>query len=239
MSNVVLNVAKRNDDELKKNASRRLRASGFVPGTIYGLSNDPVNVKIDAKNFKDILKGRSVASLILDIHLKDDGKDKKEITLIKDIQRHPISKDFVHVDFIRIEMKKEVETSIPILILNEEDSVGIKEELGVLQHSLRELHIVCLPGDIPDKIEYDVIDLHMGESVKVSDVSIPDNVRVLSNPEEIVVSIIHPTHLVVEEPEEEEEEIEGEEAAEPELITKDKGEAEDKKAPEEKEEHQR
>lgn len=224
MSNTVLKTDVRNKEETKKNASRRLRAAGYVPAVVYGLGQEPLDIKINTKDFKDTIKGRSLANLIFDLKVKVDGKEKKETTLIKEIQKDPISSDFLHIDFIRIEMKKEVEAVVPIHIINEEGSAGVKEDGGVIQHGLRELRVQCLPTDIPESIEYDIIDLHLGSSIKVSDIKIADNVKILSNPEEVVVSVIHPTHLVVEEIEA----VEGEEAeAEPELVTKGKEAAEE------------
>jgi len=218
MSNTVIKVVKRDKDELKKNASRRLRAEGFIPATIYGQAAEPVSIKIDKKDFKELLKNRSISNLIFDMHFKDDGKEKKETTLIKDFQKDPISTDFLHIDFIRIQMKKEVETSVHISLLNEEEAIGVKEGGGVIQHGLRELHISCLPANIPEKITYDVKELEMGQSIKVSDITAGEGIRILNNPEEVVVSIIHPTHLVVEQPVAEVE-AEGEE---PEVIAKEK-----------------
>ncbi len=115
-------------------------------------------------------------------------------------------------------MKTEVEASVHVSIINEESSVGVKEDGGVVQHGLRELHIACLPSDIPEKIIYDIKDLQMGESVKVSDIAIQDGIRIINNPEEVIVSIIYPTHLVVEQPVVEEEV----EVEEPELVAKEK-----------------
>jgi len=220
MSNTVIKVVKRDKDELKKNASRRLRAEGFIPATIYGQAAEPVSIKIDKKDFKELLKNRSISNLIFDMHFKDDGKEKKETTLIKEFQKDPISTDFLHIDFIRIQMKKEVETSVHISLLNEEEAIGVKEGGGVIQHGLRELRIACLPADIPEKITYDVKELEMGQSIKVSDITASEAIRILNNPEEVIVSIIHPTHLVVEQPVEEVE-AEGEE---PEVIAKEKAE---------------
>jgi large subunit ribosomal protein L25 len=218
MSNTALKVDKRSKEELKKNASRRLRTEVFIPAVVYGLAQKPLEIKINSKDFKDTIKGKSLSNLILDMHVKVDGKDKTETTLIKDMQKDPINADILHIDFIRIQMKTEVEATVPIHILNEEISTGIKEENGVLQHGLREVHIMSLPADIPDTLEYDIKELHIGENVRVSDLNVKEGIRILNNPEEVVVSIIHPTHLVVEEPVEEEVEAAAEE--EPELITK-------------------
>jgi len=152
MSNVVLTAQKRNSEELKKNASGRLRSAGFIPCVVYGLEDKPLEIKIAKKDFKATIKGRSLSNLILDLHLKIDGKNKTETTLIKEIQKDPISTDFVHIDFIRIQMKKEVEASVPIHILSEEESAGVKVEGGVLQHGLREIHVVCLPQTYRKKL---------------------------------------------------------------------------------------
>jgi len=218
MSNVSLKVEIRSKEELKNNASRRLRAGGFIPATIYGQAEEPQSIKIDSKQLKEILKGKSTASLIIEMTMSIGGKNKKEITIIKDSQKNPFTHEFMHIDFYRIQMEKEVETTVPVVILNEEESIGVKEEDGVVQHGLRELHIACLPMQIPERITYDIIDLKMGHIIKVSDLIIGSDVRVLNHPEEIIVSIIHPTHLVVEEVAVEEEEA----AAEPEMISKEK-----------------
>jgi large subunit ribosomal protein L25 len=116
MSNTALKVDKRSKEELKKNASRRLRTEGFIPAVVYGLAQKPLEIKINSKDFKDTIKGKSLSNLILDMHVKVDGKDKKETTLIKDMQKNPINADILHIDFIRIQMKTEVEATVPVFI---------------------------------------------------------------------------------------------------------------------------
>jgi len=232
MENIALAVEKRNDSEIKSNASRRLRNKHYIPAVVYGLKEEPVSVKIREKEFKGLLKGRSIYSLIFDMHIDGAKKNKKETVLIKEFQRDPITREFLNVDFLRIQMEKEIETTIPIHIINEEVAVGIKEGGGVLQHGLRELHIYCFPADIPEYIEYDIKDLDMGVTVRVSDINISDKIKILNDPEEVVVSIIHPTQLKEEELVTEEE---AEEVVEPEVIGKEKEElAEEKEHPEEK-----
>ncbi len=226
MGNLVLITNIRSKDEIKKNAARRLRNTGYIPAVVYGLNEEPIKIKVKAKDFKDIIKGRSLSNLILDLHIKDNGKEKKETTLIKEIQKDPISAELLHIDFIRIEMKKEVEATVPIHILNEEESVGVKEDGGVIQHGLRELNIMCLPSYIPEAIEYDIKDLHLGHSIKVADIKVSENIKILNNPEEVIVSIIHPTHMAVEKPEAEAEEEAG---AEPEIVSKAKHLAKEEK----------
>ncbi|MDD5659354.1 MAG: 50S ribosomal protein L25 [Actinomycetota bacterium] len=222
MENLVLEIKKRSSDELKNNSSRRLRKSGFIPAILYGLKSEPINVKVELKSFKELTKGKGISSNIFNLHLKEDGgKAKKIAALIKDFQVEPISREYSHLDFIRIKMEEEVTIQVPILILNEEKAYGIKEEGGVLQHALREMEIACLPKDIPDHIGIDISELKIGDIIKVSDVKVGDNMKVLSDADEMILTIIHATQLKEEEvaaPETEE--------AEPTVIKKERSEEE-------------
>lgn len=218
MESLSLVVDKREDKELGNNGSKRLRRDHFIPAVMYGLAKEPLTLKVDAKKFSQVIKGKGTANLIFDLSV--NGSKKKEAVILKDIQKHPITRDFLHLDFLRIEMAKEVETQVPIQIINDDIAVGVKEEGGVMQHSLRELHIACLPMDIPESIVYDIKDLKLGETVKVEDLKVGNEVRIISDPSEVIVSIIHPSQLVEEEVEEE---VEGE----PELIGREGEEAEE------------
>lgn len=227
MENIVIQVEKRSEKEIRNKAPRRLRSKDFVPAVLYGLKKEPVSIKVKEKELKDLLKGKNIYSVIFNMQINGEKKGGKDTVLIKECQRDPITREFVHVDFLRIQMEKEIETTVPVHILNEEISVGVKEKGGVLQHGLREFHISCMPADIPDYIEYDIVDLDMGSAVRVSDIDISNKIKILNDPEEVVVSIIHPTQLKEEElaPEEEVEE----EMAEPEVIGKGKEEPEEEK----------
>lgn len=237
MENIALAVEKRDDSEVKNKVARKLKYKNYIPAVMYGLKKEPVSIKIKEKEFKDILKGRSIYSLIFDMRIDGAKKDKRETVLIKEFQRDPITRDFLHVDFLRIQMEKEIETSVPIHIINEEIAHGIKEGGGVLQHGLRELHISCLPADIPEYIEYDIKDLDMGITIRISDIKISDKIKILNDPVEVVVSIIHPTQLKEEEVVAEEEAEE--EITEPEVIGKGKEEPEEEKGSSKEEGHQK
>ncbi|MEA2016120.1 MAG: 50S ribosomal protein L25 [Actinomycetota bacterium] len=231
MENIVIEVEKRNEKEIKNKVSKKLKAKNYIPAVVYGLKKDPVSIKVKEKEFKDIVKGKSIYSAIFNLKMDSSKKSSKETVLIKEFQRDAITREFLHIDFLRIKMKKEIETAVPIHILNEEIAVGIKEKGGVLQHGLRELHISCLPVDIPDYIGYDITELDMGSAVRVSDINVSDKIKILNDPEEIVVSVIHPTQLKEEEEEVEEEELGEEELGEekleePEVIGKGKEEQE-------------
>ncbi len=220
MENLVLEIAKRSSEELKNNASRRLRKSGFIPAILYGLKSEPLNIKVELKSFKDLIKGKGISSHIFNLQLKEDGAKAKIIAaLIKDFQREPLSREYSHLDFVRIKMEQEVNIQVPILILNEEKAFGIKEEGGVLQHGLREVEIACLPKDIPDHIEIDITELKIGAILKISDVKVENNLKILSDADEMVLTIIHATQL-------REEEVAAPEAgeAEPAVIKKERAE---------------
>ena len=191
MSNVAIKAEKRNNDELKRSAAGRLRAAGFIPGTIYGQAQEPLNIKFSRTEFKEIIKGKSINNIILDMHVKVDGKEKSEMALIKEVQQNPMNLEYLHIDFMRIEMKTEVEATVHVSIINEESSVGVKVENGVVQHGLRELHIACLPSEIPDRIEYDIKDLSIGRIIRVADLILKDGIKVLNSPDEVIVAIVH------------------------------------------------
>lgn len=226
MENIVLTVEKRDKSEIKSDASRKLVAKNYIPAVIYGLKKDPISIKVKEKEFKSLLKGKSILSMIFNMQVDGSKKNSKETVLIKEFQRDPITREFIHLDFLRIKMENEIETSVPIHVINEEIAIGVKEGGGVLQHGLRELHISCLPKDIPEYIEYDIKNLDMGIAIRVSDILVPSGVKILNDPEEVVVSIIHPTQLKEEELVTEEE-AEEEEMVEPEVIGKEKEEPEE------------
>ncbi|MEI7615697.1 MAG: 50S ribosomal protein L25 [Actinomycetota bacterium] len=199
MENLALEIAVRPVAEHKNNASRRLRKTGFIPGVLYGLKSEPLSIKMQLKIFKDLIKGKGISGHIFDLKIDDGGKTKIVAALIKEFQIEPLSREYSHIDFIRIEMKNEVTINVPIVILNEEKAFGIKEEGGVLQHGVKEIEISCFPKDIPDRVSIDIIELKIGEMIKIADIKLPKNVKVLSDPEETVLTIIHASHLKAEE----------------------------------------
>jgi large subunit ribosomal protein L25 len=221
MANVALKAEKRNDTEIRKNAASKLGREGFIPAVMYGLEKKPESIKIERKELIKLIKGHNISSVIFDIHLDEKSKDKDAV-IIKEYQKDPISNELIHLDFLRIQMKKEIETTVPISILNDDIAVGIKDMGGVLQHGLRELNILCLPADIPEHIDYDIKDLGMNEIVRVENIEVDENIKILNDPSEVIVSIIPPTELKEEDlitEEEGEEEME-----EPELVGEEKEE---------------
>jgi len=221
MANVALKAEKRIDKEIRKNAASKLGREGFIPAVMYGLEKKPESIKIERKELIKLIKGHNISSVIFDIRLDEKSKDKDAV-IIKEYQRDPISNEFIHLDFLRIQMKKEIETTVPISILNDNIAIGIKDMGGVLQHGLRELNISCLPSDIPEHIDYDIKDLGMNEIVRVENIEVDEKIRILNYPSEVIVSIIPPTELKEEDLVTEEEGEE--EMGEPELVGEEKEE---------------
>src|SRR3954470_14507016 len=178
--------------------ARRLRRSGEVPGVIYGGDAVPSHFSVDARILRNTL-ARSGA--ILDITI---GDGKASPVLVKDLQRHPVRGDIMHVDFLRVNMNETIQTTVVLELLGADDAPGVSEG-GVLNQETRELNIEALPGDIPDSIQHDVSGLEMNATVTLAEVSAPAGVTFLDDLEEPVGPTIPPPTL---EPVEEEIETE-------------------------------
>jgi large subunit ribosomal protein L25 len=232
MSEVVLKAKTR--EGTGKGVARKIRAEGRIPAVVYGHKTKPINLSIDGKAFEDLFRSVSIESTVINLEVEGGPKKPMKI-LIREIQRHPYRDKILHLDFYQISMKEAVTVEVPISLL--EVPVGVRTEGGILQHQLREVQISCLPGEIPEKIELDVSELSIGESIHVGDLKL-EGVDLLSDPDGLVATVLPPTVIK----EEVKPEVEEEEALEPELVSKEKEEeaepaaAEGGKAKPEKEE---
>jgi len=188
-----------------KGVARKLRASGLVPGVVYGKNIESQSIIIDPQDLLNRLSGNA----IFDLDIAGVGKDT---VMVKEVQKDPITGAIKHIDFLHISMDEKITVSVSIVLLG--DAPGIKEG-GVLQQMLREIEVECLPLDIPEKIEVDISGLEIGDSVSVSEIEVGDNFEIITPLEEVIVTVILPTEIVEDEDEEGEEE---EEFVEPEVI---------------------
>ena len=160
--------------DVGKGASRRLRRlEGQIPAIVYGGKADPVNITLDHDDLWHHLENEAFFSHI--INLKIDGKG--ESVLLKDLQRHPAKNIVMHADFLRVDQSQPIVVNVPLHFINEESCVGVKMQGGRVSHAMTELEIRCLPKDLPEFIEVDMIDIETGQVVHISDLTLPEGVE--------------------------------------------------------------
>jgi large subunit ribosomal protein L25 len=196
-----------------KGAARTLRSQGQIPAVIYGHGRDPQSLALNARDLDKLLSHIQAESTVIEVTV--GGHTAK--TLIREIQRHPIKRQILHVDFQALVAGEKVTVSIPIVLTGTPE--GVRLEGGVLDQTLREIEIEVDPSNIPDHIEYDVTNMVIGDSVHVSDLKVPEGVEVQDDPETSVAVLAAP-RAVIEETPVVAEAVEGEAGAvaEPEVI---------------------
>ncbi|MFL5508201.1 MAG: 50S ribosomal protein L25/general stress protein Ctc [Gemmatimonadaceae bacterium] len=197
-----------------KGAARQLRLRGQVPAVIYGHGREPLSLSLNARDLDKMLGHIQAESTVIDITV--DGQTAK--TLIREIQRHPIKRQILHVDFQALVAGEKVVVSIPIVLVGTAE--GVKLEGGVLDQTLRELEIEVDPSNIPDHVELDVSAMVIGDSLHVSDIKVPEGVEIQDDPETSVAVLAAPRAVIEETPAAEGVEGAAEGAPEPEVIGK-------------------
>jgi large subunit ribosomal protein L25 len=186
IKNIVVEVQERS--EQGKNASRRLRAGGGVPGTVYGLDRPPFNVAVGARKIEEVLGLETGRNTIFTLALA--GQDRSRAVMIKALQRHPVTERLVHVDFLRVDLDKTVRVNVPIRLVGLAE--GVKTEGGLLEFVLRHVEVECLPADIPDRLDVDVTGLHLNQHLAVKDLPVKDRVTILDDADSIVCMVAVP-----------------------------------------------
>ncbi len=173
-----------------KGQVKTMRQKGRIPGIAYGDKGAPVTLSVDGKRVLSILSTGGRNALI---QLKIGGNTHP--ALIKEIQRHPITRELRHVDFHRISLKQKIETRVPIHVKGE--APGVKVGGGVLEHIIRDIRVKCLPTEIPTAIDVDISSLQLNQGIRVKDLHLPAGVDVLIDAESVIVHVL--TVKVVEE----------------------------------------
>lgn len=167
-----LDVAAR--DVSGKGASRRLRReSGLVPAIIYGGRKKPQNIMIPQNELDKHLEHEAFYSHIITLNVDGSAED----VILKDLQRHPAKAVIYHADFLRVSKTKKFNTRVPLHFINEATSKGVKMQGGVVSHNMTDLEITCLPGDLPEFIEVDFTDVEVGQTIHISDLTLPKGVE--------------------------------------------------------------
>ena len=170
MSESFIVVAETRVDE-GKGASRRLRRlEGKMPAVIYGVGQDAQSLTLIRKDFEYMLENEACFSSILEVQV--DGKSQNAI--IKDIQRHPAKGFPMHADFLRVRMDQAIKVNVPLHFINEEQCTGVKLGGGMIQKQATDIEIQCLPKDLPEYLEVDMLEVELGGIVHLSDITLPE-----------------------------------------------------------------
>jgi large subunit ribosomal protein L25 len=168
-----------------KGISRQLRMADMVPGVVYGKGMDPIAVSIKHRELRAATAGEGGQNNL--ITLVGGGSLDQSMAIIVDLQRDPLKGTYRHVDLHRVNMTEKLRVTVPVVLKG--TAIGVKEG-GLLDLAHHELHVECLPGNIPDHIEIDITNLAVAHSIHVSDLILPDGVKVLDNPKTPVVSVL-------------------------------------------------
>ncbi len=203
-----LSAAKR--DVSGTTASKRLRREGIVPAVVYGSKQREYMIQVDAKEFGNIFREQSSSNFLVNLEI-DGAEEKTKLAMVQDVQQNPLNGSFIHIDFHAVNENETVHASVPITLTGE--SAGVKGG-GLLDQLLHSIDVECRPADLPERIEYDVTELNVNESIHISDLVIPEGVTIGMDGE-VVVANCNEARIATEE--EEAADI-GAGAAEPEVI---------------------
>ena len=170
-----------------------LLSKGMVPGIIYGKGTEPTKIAFENKALQKLMQTGSFYSTILDIDI--DGKSEK--VLPKQLQYHPVTDKLIHFDFLRVQNDTKVTVEVPVEFLNQETCPGLKKG-GVLNLVRREVELNCNANNIPDKLQFDLITSEIGDSIKISNIELPEGVNPTITDRDFVVATVVPPTVEVE-----------------------------------------
>ena len=201
-----LNIKKRNNQG--SSSSRRMRSEGILPGIMYGSNNEPNLVEMNLHQVEQILKNHNSDTILIEVDVENEGSTR---VLMKEVQYHPVTSSILHVDLQKVVAGKPIQVDIAVELKGEPE--GVKSG-GLLDHITHSISIECLPKDMISSIEVDISNLDIGNSLSISDISVPPKIKILSDENLIIVSVSAPkVNDTVED-----EETEDEESSEPEVI---------------------
>ncbi len=182
--------------ETGRSKAKSLRLGGFIPGIVYGEGKKSQPIHVDRKTFLRLLKSQKGENVVINLSVASEDKKSKEIpVIIKELQHNPVTDELIHIDFNQISLTKEIKVKVPIVAKGE--PIGVKQDGGSLAHLLWDLEIECLPTQIPANIEVEVSNLKIGDAVHIKDLSLPKGIKVLHDPDLVVLSVAPPVKEVV------------------------------------------
>lgn len=169
-----------------KQTAGRMRRQGKVPGVIYGKKVGNLPLVVSRKELERVLD-REGGSALLKVLIGGQGQPGEFTAMVREVQRHPIKGEIIHVDFYQISLDEEIRTTVPIVL--EGEARGVKNG-GILQYGLREVEVEALPADLPETFTIDISDLDVGEHLAVADIKAPPGVKILTEPDAVIATIV-------------------------------------------------
>lgn len=174
-------------EETGKSANRRLRREEMIPAVVYGGGKEPISITVPRKTLIDLFKAGGSENRIFLLKLADTGQSRH--AMIRDLQVNPITRQVEHVDFMRIDMAKKIRVRVHITL----DGVayGVRTEGGLLDFVTREVEVECLPTAIPQELRVDVSEVRIGQHLEVKNLTLPEGVTLIEDPDRVIVSVAH------------------------------------------------
>jgi large subunit ribosomal protein L25 len=173
--------------QVGRNAIKKVRKEGLIPGVIYGVGHEPINLEVNGRQLSSVLAHASSENILLELEIVDGDNKRNSLAMIQEVQHHPIQRQILHVDFHAVSATEKITAEVPIETIGE--PVGVKTNGGLLEHILRDLEVQCLPGDLPERIEVDVNSLDINQSIHVKDLKLPPGVEALTDGDLTVVAV--------------------------------------------------
>ena len=176
MSEIDFNLSAQPREETGTSAMRKMRRAGQLPGVVYGAGGDAVPITLSSFEVSRHLEHEAFYSHVLNLKLKG----KEEQVILRSVQRHPVRSDvLLHIDLQRISKDAKLRMTVPLHFVGEDLAPGVKEQSGLFSHLMTEVEISCLPSDLPEFIEVDVSELHIGEPVHLSEIKVPEGLELV------------------------------------------------------------
>ena len=174
---------------VRRAGAKQLRTDGRVPAVIYGRQTQPQNLELNGKDLENLIHGSASENLLVDLSISEDSRPKR-LALVQEIQHHPLSGQFMHVDLHEVSETEKVTVMVPVETIGE--AAGVKTGGGVLEHVLFKIKVRSLPKDLPEVIEVDVTHLEIGQSVHIGDIKPPPGVEILGDKKLSVIAVAAP-----------------------------------------------
>ena len=172
--------------------TRRLRRQGLVPGVLYG-RGEPISICVEERELRRALTGAGGLHSILDVEV--DGTGKSHASILKDYQVDKVRGFVTHIDLQEVRLDQPIHASVTVQLIGGEEAPGVREG-GVLSQPLREIQVEALPLEVPEHIDLDVSHMEAGDTLRIGDVHVGDNVTLLDDPETVVATVTAPTREI-------------------------------------------